>query len=134
MYGTNFFCRNSERRKQISLKFLKNSTAICSTDTILKVNNEEPQKKTCPVKTVRKADGSKILWELQSHQSGFWNSWRILGVEGCDKNFDQKIRWFCLSEKNVLKWMKLILQYWLKKILLQPLKVRFFKEFTRKKN
>ena len=76
---------------------------------------------------VRKADGSKILWELQSHPSGFWNSWRILGVDGCDKNSDKKIRWFCLSEKSELKWMKLILQYWLKKILLQPLKVRFFK-------
>ena len=93
-------------------------------------NNEKHKRKTCPVK----------IWELQSHQSGFWNSWRILGVDGCDKNSDQIIRWFCLSEKNVLNWLKLILQYRLKKILLQHLKVRFFKiisleflEYTRKK-
>ena len=86
-----------------------------------------------------------FLWHNEEHkrkivQSGFWNSWRILGLDGCDKNSDQIIRWFCLSEKNVLKWLKLILQYRLKKILLQHLKVRFFKmdsleflEYTRKK-
>ena len=79
-------------RVEFQLKFLKNYTAVCSTETFPKVNNEElrTQKKTCPVK----------IWELQSHQSGFWNSWRILGVHGCDKNSDQKIRWFVYQRKT----------------------------------
>ena len=75
---------------------------------------------------VRKRDSSKSLWELQS-RFWFYEFMKTSWVDGCDKNADCKIRWFLLSEKNVLKWRKLILQYWLKKILLQLLKVRFFK-------